>query len=1410
MNADGAYRMPSGREIAVVGIACRFPRAHGPDALWQLLTRGEHTFETLDDTQLRAAGLSEAALAAPGYVRVASRLDDYDCFDAAFFGYTPKQAAELDPQQRVFLECAWEALEHAGCDPSRFSGSIGVMAGSGINRYSLHRLFRSVADADFIETVKQTINADKDYLCTRVSYKLDLRGPSVAVQTACSTSLVAVHMACASLNNRECDMVLAGGVTIHVPHGMGYRHNEGSIFSPDGRCRVFDADAKGTVPGSGCGVVALRRLEDAMRDGDSIHGVIVNSAINNDGADKLGFAAPSASGQEHVIRTALGTIAPHSIGLIEAHGTGTTLGDSIELAALHSVFADTAAGRPASCMLGSIKSNIGHLDTASGIAGLIKALLCLKHAAFVPTLHVARPNALLNSGPFALGDVYRAWPQRDAPRRACVSSFGMGGTNCHTVLEEAARAAPAPDVRCARVFPLSAQSPAALAARKADLAAALRHGPALSLRDIAYTLQHGRKAFDYRAAYVASDADDLLQHLDASLHDATPAAFTAAHLLFEDALPPAPWAPRLLRLRSSGDALPGDVDHCFAALLGLRGAAPAAPDAATLERALDGARARLVAQYCTARKLLADGIRIDTLHGAAGGGLAAACVGGMLAVSDAFAHLAELRRTGEPAALPPHIAVSASVVPCLDASGAVEWTPADLRSAAFWRACRDGSAAPSGGVVDGVPSDTVALCIDALGTTRYGRCPPATTPVPTALDLMAELWVCGVPVDWVSSEEDASARLVALPTYPFERTRHWLDDAAAPALVTPPAEAQAAPSVRGANELGFWFSAWAATVPPPPPAAQRLAAGGERWLVLRDESGVGAAVARRLRQAAPGATTVCAAAPGDVGERRLDPQRPDRYFVLLQGLRDAGQLPTRIVHCGTLQAVAYGKDAVDFWREQELGYLDVLALIQAWDRVFPNASCGLTLVGTGLATGPWQGGNPHQATLRTLATIAMQELPQFDMRLIDLPPQPPGAHEGADFSAWILADALAGERNAVIAYRERCRYVGAWQRLAPSEGAATVRAIRHNGTYLITGGLGGVGLALAQSLAQKFAARLVLTTRSAFPERAAWDVLVADANAPYTTVERIGALRRIEQAGGEVLVVTADVADEPSLCAALRAAQTRFGRVHGVFHLAGATHDASVYVPLRTLERKQLEAQMRPKVLGLLNLERVLTGAEIDFVLMFSSNSVALGGVGFAAYAAANAAMDAIAASLPQNDVPKWLSFGWDGWATDGVGGQGNAVMTAPEALHALWTIFPYATVPHVVVSQHDLSAPSVSDHASEKTVRESAGAGLSRNALTTPYVAPRNELERMVVALWESVLGVAPIGVEDNCFELGADSLVLLDIIEKTSVQFHVTVPLRAFLGSDLTIAAFAAQIATKMSERMKDPDFATSTAEI
>lgn len=431
--------------IAIIGMACRLPGATDPDAFWRLLTSGRDAFTNLDEGALRAAGLSAASLADPAYVRRAPILTGIDLFDAGFFGLSAEQADLLDPQHRLFFECAWEAMARAGRPPrqaGRDAGDerVGVFAGCSISSYLLFNLLPGMQTGASASTLLSMIGNDKDYLASHLAYLLGLRGPSIGVQTACSTSLVAVHLACQSLLSGECDMALAGGVTVRVPHAVGYRYEPGSILSPTGQCRCFDAGADGTVFGSGAGVVLLKRLDAARRDGDPVLASILGSAVNNDADRKAGYTAPSVDGQAAVIAEALAVagVAPDSIGYIEAHATATPIGDPIEVRALSRCFPVNRSGR-GRIALGSAKSAIGHVEAAAGIAGLIAAVQALRHATIPALAHFSTPNPVLNiqDTAFDLRAAPRSWPDIPGPRRAGVSSFGIGGTNAHVVLEQA-------------------------------------------------------------------------------------------------------------------------------------------------------------------------------------------------------------------------------------------------------------------------------------------------------------------------------------------------------------------------------------------------------------------------------------------------------------------------------------------------------------------------------------------------------------------------------------------------------------------------------------------------------------------------------------------------------------------------------------------------------------------------------------------------------------------------------------------------------------------------------------------------------------------------------------------------------------------------------------------------------------
>lgn len=502
-------------DVAIVGMSGRFPGAKNVDELWQNLCDGVECVSFFSRQELAESGINPALLDNPSYVRAKGVLENADLFDASFFGYSPREAQIMDLQQRIFLECAWEALENAGYDSDRYAGQIGVYGGAGWNTYLLLNLF---ANRDLVETVGdlQTFchGNDKDYLTSRVSYKLNLTGPSINVQTACSTSLVAVCVAYQSLLNGECDMALAGGVFVTVPLKAGYLYFEGGILSPDGHCRAFDAKAGGTVFGDGVGIVVLKRLADALADGDYIYAVIKGSAMNNDGSSKVSYTAPSVDGQAKVISEAIAMagIDPETITYVETHGTGTAMGDVIELAGLVQAFGGSRKAK-ASCAIGSVKTNIGHLDAAAGVAGAIKTALALKHKRLPPSLNFEQPNprASLENSPFYVNTELTDWKAGETPRRAVVSSFGVGGTNANVVFEEApALEQSSGSFRPFQLLMLSAKTDTALEAATAGLAEHLRRHPETNLADAAYTLQVGRKRFNHRRAIVCQGSSDAV------------------------------------------------------------------------------------------------------------------------------------------------------------------------------------------------------------------------------------------------------------------------------------------------------------------------------------------------------------------------------------------------------------------------------------------------------------------------------------------------------------------------------------------------------------------------------------------------------------------------------------------------------------------------------------------------------------------------------------------------------------------------------------------------------------------------------------------------------------------------------------------------------------------------------------
>ncbi|WP_035804931.1 type I polyketide synthase [Kitasatospora mediocidica] len=632
-----------GALVALVAMAGRFPGTASVERFWRHLVDGDELI-----TRFPEAGDG-------GHVPAYGIFEEADRFDAAFFGYSPREALMLDPQHRVFLECCWEALERAGCDPARFAGQIGVYGGSGESSHA-HRLREDPVLSRTVPGWELRMATAADFLTSRVSYKLGLTGPAVTVQTACSTSLVAVHLAVQALLAGECDLALAGGVTVQVPYALG-GYTEGGVISQDGHCRAFDAKAGGTVGADGAGVVVLRRLADALADGDHIHAVLRATAVNNDGSDKIGFTAPSVSGQAAAVLAAhtLSGVDPATIGYLEAHGTGTPMGDPIEISALTQAFRAGTAEK-GFCRIGSLKSNLGHTDTAAGVLGLMKAALVVEHGLIPPSLHFEEPNPEIDfdASPFTVATALTAWPKGPVPRRAGVNSLGIGGTNAHAVLEQPpTRAASAPEtdrqllVVSARTATALDQAVAGLGSRLAD---PRQTRPGEQLADVAWTLQTGRAQFAHRAFALGADHAQAAAALGSSARRApVRGGPPAVGFLF-----PGQGGQHTGMAAELYDREPvfrASVDHCAELLSPALGVdlrtvlypsgGPAGPDLQSMELAQP---AVFTVEFALSELWRSWGVHPATVLGHSLGSYAAACVAGVLSLPDALAVVVERGR----------------------------------------------------------------------------------------------------------------------------------------------------------------------------------------------------------------------------------------------------------------------------------------------------------------------------------------------------------------------------------------------------------------------------------------------------------------------------------------------------------------------------------------------------------------------------------------------------------------------------------------------------------------------------------------------------------------------------------------------------------------------------------------------
>nr|WRX36517.1 hypothetical protein [Cystobacterineae bacterium] len=1291
--------------IAIVGLGCRFPGgANTPERFWELLDSGRDAVTSLD-----ARWSLVGAQQAEDLPRWAGLLTEaVDRFDAAFFGISPREARALDPQHRLLLEVTWEALERARLPPMSLDGSrTGVFVGANSSEY----LFSTVGlqpreERDAYSTTGNMLSV----AAGRLAYTLGLRGPCLTVDTACSSSLVAVHLACRSLRTRESDLALAAGVNILLSPDSMDAMARTQALSPDGRCRTFDASANGYVRGEGCGVVVLKRLSDAQRDGDQIWALIRGSAINQDGRS-TGLTAPNVLAQEALLREALTNAQAEAadIGYVETHGTGTSLGDPIEVEALRAVLGPVRADG-GHCVLGALKTNIGHLEGAAGVAGVIKAVLSLRHERIPKNLNfrTLNPRIRLEGTALAVASEPKPWPRTERPRLAGVSSFGISGTNAHVVLEEAPEAPVAAEgqQRSSELFVLSAKSAAALDAKAAELRAHLDAHAEQGLADVAFSLATTRSPMEHRLTLVSTSREELRTALDVAAQGQTPAravrgrpaSSVAPKVVFVFPGQGSQWLGMGRQLLAEAPAFREALEACDRAIQAEAGwsllAELRADESASNLGRIDVVQPALFAMAVALAALWRSwGIEPDMVVGHSMGEVAAAHVAGALSLEDAVAIICRRSRlmrrisgqgemavvelsladaeaaltgyegrlsvavsnsprstviAGEPAAL-------AEVLAKLEARGVfcrrvkvdvashspqVDPLREDLLAALAgirpqqgklpMRSTVTGARVAGPELVAGYWADNLrqpvrfAQTVQSLLEEGHGlfveMSPhPVLVPVleemlqstekpgaavgslrrgqaerPALLESLGSLWVQGQGLDW-KRLFPAYCQRVPLPTYPWQRERYWLE--------VRPGQARAALA-----PAADWYYRieW-------PEVARSAAASTSagHWLVVTDAGENGAAVAAALTSRGQSCTVVRAS---------------EDMAGAVEGREDL----RGVVYLGGLDAAVHDTASPDEIQSVTRKAVEpVVALLKAFaSRAEPPR---LWVVTRGAcAVGSETSVSPTQAALWGLGRVTALEHPTAWGGLIDLDPS--GHPSEVDLT---VTELLAPDSEDQLAFRGGRRLAARLVRRPPEKEAAPV-SLSADGSYLVTGGLGAVGLLVARWLVERGARHLVLTSRNGLPERAAWD-----ADHPEEVRARITAIQAMEEQGARVTVKAVDVADVEAMTVLLAEVEPS---LRGVIHAAGI----GPAIPLLETGELELEEVLRSKVAGSWVLHHLLREKPLDLFVLFSSGAAVWGGYGQGAYAAANAFVDGLAYYRRAKSLPA-LSIAWGLWADGGM-----------------------------------------------------------------------------------------------------------------------------------------------------------------
>jgi polyketide synthase PksJ len=1434
-------------DIAIIGMAGKFPEAEDIEEFWTNIKNGIESVHFFTDEELINKGVSQELINNPNYVKANCLISDIEYFDADFWGYSPREAEILDPQHRLFLDCAYHAFEHAGYNPDNIAYPVSIFAGTGLSRYMLFNLANNKDVIDNSGYFQLLLANDKDYLSTRTAYKLNLKGAAITLQTACSTSLVAVHSACKSILDGECDMALAGGVSIDTQQ-TGYLYQEGSIASPDGHCRAFSDDAKGIIGGSGAGVVVLKRLKDAIKDNDSIYGVIKSTAINNDGSEKVGFLAPSVNGQSDVIIEAIekSGIKPQDIGYIEAHGTGTPIGDPIEISALNKAFGEYLSNNEnTNIAIGSVKTNIGHLDTASGITGLIKTVQALRYKKIPPSLNFNKTNHNINfKSNFYVNTELKEW-ETENTRYAGVSSFGVGGTNAHAILSEYEDKEIQDTDNSSKLFIFSAKSKKSLEKNLINFKKYFLDNKNINLNNVSYTLKHGRKEFNNRFYFVSENIEQSINEID-NFKEFEGKKIDKIIFMFSGL--GTQYFKMSQGLYKQEALFKNNIDICAEILkplieIDIRHILYNNDENNNNEELINDSRYMplciFAIEYSLAKLWISKGIKPDILIGHSFGEYVASCISDSISIEDCLKlvfHRANLfdKIKGSMIAistssdilskyLKNDLSISAINADnlCL-VSGSVEnikelqielkenkiastildvtspthskllepivedfnkildkinwnepkipiisnltgdfinsfdstyWTEHMLKPVKFFDSINKLSIDENIILLEIGAGNQLTSIIKRHNKKNFITI--NSLPIKNKsendygffLNSLGKLWQYGFKIDW--SQENKYKR-IALPLYSFNKKRYWIDS------INSNLEQNLS------NDFDDWFyiPSWKRIYK----NVFEITEHNDKFILISDNE----IFYREVLSEIPGLSLLTynqAIKSEDNSIYYMSKNNDNAYKDLFSDLDLNNNLPDNIIFDLT--------DSQYFSENYFLG-----EIFESFDKIIDltkelnqyNKKFTITILINELykITGS-EKINPHKSLIIGPSKVINQEYKNISCKVIDI---------DRTSSTKNIIDEL-NNTETTVSYRNNFKWVQSFEKIKLNKNSNT-NYLKNKGVYLITGGLGGIGLSIAEFLSKEYQANLILINRFTDP--------LDDLNLSSKLVE-------LENLGSEIILKKANVINYSTLEKAFVEAISKFGKIDGIIHTAGLAGDKLIHQ-----RNKEDNSILDTKIQATKNLARLAEKFNCEFLFLCSSLNSILGGVGQVEYTSANAFLDSFSDFYENNEL-NVISTNWGAWKNVGMSEKNmknlpdfmkdiNESMSPEQGIEAFKLIMN-SSLNQVLVSPFEL------DKLKEKYDNFSLAKGkdilkklvehkkinlYSRPELNNNYVEPESDIEKIICKIWQETLGIEKIGLTDNFFELGGDSLNLATIKIKIESKLNIELPMNIiFQGSTI-----------------------------